>query len=91
MASPLRVGNRGLSQAASDQADVLISTAGGRLRLRLAEFRDGWTAPTPKQLKDRHPAAYAISLLIVGAFAGAAAKPLLKAALDAVVGYSFSR
>jgi hypothetical protein len=76
VSGPIRVGNRGGSpdDAASQATDGLISDARERLTERLADFRDGWTAPVPKHWKDRHPFWYAVGLLVIGAIIGAIAK-----------------
>lgn len=73
---PLQAGNRDGSEAAALRADELVSEAGTRLNTRLSDFRDGWTAPTPKLWKDRHPVWYALFLLVIGAVVGAAIRSL---------------
>jgi hypothetical protein len=51
-----------------------------RLEMRLADFRDGWTAPPPKLWKDRHPFLHAVILLLIGAAFGFAANLVTQAA-----------
>jgi hypothetical protein len=60
------------SPSAAAAVDRRIAAAGARLAFKLAEFRDGWTAPAPKLWKDRQPLAYAVLMLIIGAMVGLA-------------------
>lgn len=46
-----------------------------RLREKLAEFQDGWTAPLERPWKDRHLFVYALLLLAIGGFGGALLTP----------------
>ena len=55
------------AQAAVDQR---IAEVGDRLAVSHNEFRDGWTAPTAKPLRERYAAIYAIILIVIGAAVG---------------------
>ncbi|QTH23461.1 hypothetical protein HRJ34_08175 [Rhizorhabdus wittichii] len=54
-------------EGADEAVRQLISTASDDLKKELCAFRDGWTAPQPKRWYERHPIAYALILLIIGA------------------------
>jgi hypothetical protein len=64
------------SPSAAAAVDQRIAATSARLAFKLAEFRDGWTAPAPKLWKDRQPLAYAVLMLIIGAMVGLAAPVL---------------
>jgi hypothetical protein len=49
---------------------ALIASAASRLREEHNAFRDGWTSEPGKEWHQRHPIAYAIALLVLGAIAG---------------------
>lgn len=53
-------------------AQALIDEVRKDLDTEIRAFRDGWTAPKPKRWNDRHPAIYALLLLIAGSLIGAA-------------------
>lgn len=54
----------------------LIEAAAGRHREKIADFREGWTAPAGKPWKDRHPFAFAIILAVIGIAVGWAGKAI---------------
>lgn len=60
------------SSSANKAAQTLIDEAGKELGAEILAFRDGWTAPKPKRWNERHPAAYALLLLVAGSLIGAA-------------------
>lgn len=49
-----------------------LAEIGTRLRIQLSDFQEGWSSPTPKTWKDRHPFWYAVALLAAGAVIGSA-------------------
>ena len=49
---------------------ALIGSAASRLREEHNAFRNGWTSEPGKEWHQRHPIAYAIVLLVLGAIAG---------------------
>lgn len=77
---PLRMAGANTDNAASKAVDGLLSDAGARLRSRLDEFLEGWSAPVPKGWNERHPIAYAVTLLLVGALVGALTNAIIVSA-----------
>ncbi|WP_189676098.1 hypothetical protein [Sphingomonas glacialis] len=53
-------------------AQALIDGVGKDLGAEIRAFSDGWTAPKPKRWNERHPAIYALLLVIAGSLIGAA-------------------
>lgn len=62
------------SPSAMSVLDRELSEMCVRLETRLADFRDGWTAPVAKPWPDRHRFLYAVGLLLMGAILGAVVK-----------------
>jgi hypothetical protein len=79
IARPLSHAGVERSRSAATAINQRIVETGARLSFRLAEFRDGWTAPAPKLWKDRNPFLYGIALLVAGALVGAVATNLVEA------------
>lgn len=67
---PFKIADRRGTPSISKAADREIAQANGRLRDALSDFAQGWTAPLPKPWKERHPLAYAVVLLLIGAAIG---------------------
>jgi hypothetical protein len=74
-----RLADRQNSPSVTRAIDDHFAEIDARLRSQLAEFRDGWTSPIPKQWKDRHPVLFAGAIASFGALIGAAIKTLLDA------------
>jgi hypothetical protein len=58
--------------SAREAIDGMLAWVKRDLHKELNAFRDGWTAPRAKAWRERHPALYAVILLIVGAILGQA-------------------
>jgi hypothetical protein len=76
MQKPMNLADRTGSTSVRGAVDREMAAITARLRQRLADFSEGWTAPVPKQWKDRRPLAYAILLLAIGAISGLLLPPL---------------
>jgi hypothetical protein len=70
MQKPLNLADRAGSPSARNAVDREMGAITSRLRQRLADYSEGWTAPLPKPWKDRRPLIYAILLLLLGAAGG---------------------
>jgi hypothetical protein len=77
---PLRFAGANSDNAASKAVENLLSDTAKRLRSRLEEFLEGWSAPVPKGWNERHPFVYAIILLLAGALIGALANAVIVSA-----------
>lgn len=51
-------------------AEPLFQTVKQDMSNRVAEYREGWVAPTGRGWHERHPIAYAIALVILGGIVG---------------------
>ena len=56
----------GAKQAIDERLDKTAAV----LRLELESFDEGWTSPVPERWTNRHPALYAVLLLICGSLLG---------------------
>jgi hypothetical protein len=79
---PLTLADANSANAASQAVSELLSAVGARLRSQLDEFLEGWSAPVPKAWNERHPFAYAIALLLIGAIIGAVANAIFGSLID---------
>ena len=50
--------------------DERLDKTAAVLRLELQSFDEGWTSPVPERWTNRHPALYAVLLLICGSLLG---------------------
>jgi hypothetical protein len=63
----ISLADRAATGSVSKAVDERLAGTAARLKDQLSEFCDGWTAPAPKLWKDRHPLAFQVLLLIIGA------------------------
>lgn len=57
-------------------ADELVAQMASRLRARVAEFGDGWSAPAPENWPQRHPVLFPMLLAFISFALGLLAEPI---------------
>jgi len=70
---PLKIAARLQNEGIRRRLEELLSEQGDELRHKVAEFRDGFTAPIPTAWKDRHPTWHTILIGLIGAVLGSLA------------------